>query len=292
VTREVALSNLDKVLYPAAGFTKREVIDYYAAIAPVALPHLLGRPLTVVRYPDGVDGKSFFEKRSPSHRPDWVATARVASEREGEIEYTVVDEPETLVWLANLAALELHVPLGRLPALRCPNALVFDLDPGAPATIVECCRVALWLEGMFEQLGLRCFAKTSGSKGLQVYVPLNGDATYAVCKPFAREVALTIERAQPELALSRMTKALRGGKVLIDWSQNDQRKTTVAVYSLRARERPTVSTPVDWDEVRATLASGDAGTLTFTSAQVLERIGARGDLFAPVLSLEQALPAL
>jgi bifunctional non-homologous end joining protein LigD len=288
---EVALSNLDKVLYPATGFTKREVIDYYAAIAPVLLPHLHARPLTVTRYPDGVDGKAFFQKQSPAHRPEWVQTVPVASERRKQIDFTLVEDSPTLVWLANLAALELHVPLARAPALERPTTVVFDLDPGPPATIVECCQVGLWLQGMFERLGLASFAKTSGSKGLQVYVPLNSDVTHAETKSFARNVAVLLERTEPAIAVSRMTKALRAGKVLIDWSQNDEHKTTICVYSLRARERPTVSTPVEWDEVRATLKSADATRLSFDSATVLQRASERGDLFAPVLSLVQTLPA-
>jgi bifunctional non-homologous end joining protein LigD len=289
--RELALTNLGKVLYPAAGFTKREVIDYYAAVGPMALPHLEGRPLTVTRYPDGVEGKAFFEKQSPAHRPAWVQTVPLASERRTVIDYTLAADLPTLVWLANLAALELHVPLARVPALEQPTAVVFDLDPGAPATIVECCQVALWLHGMFERLGLASFAKTSGSKGLQVYVPLNSEVTYAQTKSFARHVAILVEQAEPALVVSRMTKTLRAGKVLIDWSQNDEHKTTICVYSLRARERPTVSTPLEWDELRATLKSADPGALSFDAPAVLDRVSELGDLFAPVLSLVQALPA-
>jgi bifunctional non-homologous end joining protein LigD len=289
--RELTLSNLAKVLYPAEDFTKRDVIDYYAAVAPVLLPHLQGRALTVTRYPDGVDGKAFFQKQSPAHRPSWVRTVPVPSERRKVIDFTLADDLPTLVWLANLAALELHAPLARAPALGRPTAVVFDLDPGPPATIVECCQVALWLHGMFERLGLASFAKTSGSKGLQVYVPLNSDVTYAQTKSFAREVAILVEQAEPALAVSRMTKALRAGKVLIDWSQNDEHKTTVCVYSLRAREHPTVSTPLEWDELRATLKSADPGGLSFDAAAVLGRVSEHGDLFAPVLSLVQALPA-
>jgi bifunctional non-homologous end joining protein LigD len=288
---EVALSNLDKVLYPATGFTKGEVIEYYAAIAPVLLPHLHARPLTVTRYPDGVDGKAFFQKQSPAHRPEWVQTVAVVGERSKQIDYTLVEDAQTLVWLANLAALELHVPMARVPALERPTAVVFDLDPGPPATIVECCQVGLWLQGMFERLGLASFAKTSGSKGLQVYLPLNSDVSHAETKSFARNVALLLERAEPAIAVSRMTKALRPGKVLIDWSQNDEHKTTVCVYSLRARERPTVSTPLEWDELRATLQSADGARLSFDSAAVLARVRERGDLFAPMLSLVQTLPA-
>jgi bifunctional non-homologous end joining protein LigD len=288
--RELKLSNLTKVLYPQTGFAKRELIDYYAAIAPVLLAHLEGRALTVTRWPDGVEGKSFFQKHAPAHRPDWVRTVTLPSERK-PIDYTLVDGLSTLVWLANLAAIELHVPLSRAQAVEQPTALVFDLDPGAPASLVECCRVALQLQGMFENLGLQSFAKTSGSKGLQVYVPLNSSGvTYERTKPFARAVAETLQEAQPDLVVSRMTKTRRTGKVLIDWSQNDAKKTTVCVYSLRALERPTASTPVDWEEVRTTRDSGDHESLAFEASEVLERVAERGDLFAPVLWLVQELP--
>jgi bifunctional non-homologous end joining protein LigD len=290
--RELKLSNLAKVLYPQVGFTKRDVIDYYAAIAPVLLGHLEGRPLTVTRWPDGVDAQSFFQKQSPAHRPDWVQTASLPGGGE-PIDYTLAQDLPTLVWLANLAALELHTPLALATAIEQPRVLVFDLDPGDPATVIECCRVGLQLHGMFENLGLQSFAKTSGSKGLQVYVPLNAhDVTYEHTKTFAKAVAELLERAEPDLVVSHMTKALRTGKVLIDWSQNDKDKTTVCVYSLRARERPTVSTPVEWDEVRATLDSADPSDLVFESHHVLERVAERGDLFAPILSLVQKLPAL
>jgi bifunctional non-homologous end joining protein LigD len=290
--RELRLSNLDKVLYPKSAFTKRELIEYYAEVAPVMLAHLHGRALTVTRWPDGVEGKSFFQKQTPAHAPDWVRTVTLPSERK-PIDYTLVENLPTLVWLANLAAIELHTPLARAEAVDRPTTLVFDLDPGAPATILECCTVALQLQGMFENLGLKSFAKTSGSKGLQVYVPLNSDGvSFEQTKPFARAVAELLEQTEPELIVSRMTKARRSGKVLIDWSQNDRNKTTVCVYSLRATERPTASTPVDWDEVRAALDAGDSKKLAFQARDVLERVGARGDLFAPVLSLVQQLPSL
>ena len=286
------LTNPDKVLYPATGLTKRQVVDYYSAVAPALLPHLRDRPLTVKRYPDGVDGKAFFQKSSPSHRPAWVRTVAVPSERRAVIDYTVVDDLETLLWVANLAALELHVPLALASDLAHPGAVVFDLDPGPPATIVECCRVALLLHGTFERLGLASFAKTSGSKGMQVYVPLAGDAGYAETKRFSSGLAQLLERAQPDLVVSRMTRSLRDGKVLIDWSQNDEHKTTVCVYSLRATPRPTVSAPVAWDEVSATLDSGDPRSLSFEYDEVLERVARLGDLFAPVLALRQTLPVV
>jgi bifunctional non-homologous end joining protein LigD len=289
---ELRLSNRDKVLYPEGGFTKGDVIDYYAAAAAVLTRHLEGRPLTVKRWPDGVEGSSFFQKQAPAHRPEWVQTVTVPSGRK-PIDYVLANDAATLVWLANLAALELHTPLARAEAIEQPTVLVFDLDPGEPATVVECCHVALALQGMFEQLGLESFAKTSGSKGLQVYVPLNSrEVTFADTKPFAKAVAELLERAAPELVVSRMTKARRTGKVLIDWSQNDRRKTTVCAYSLRAGPRPAVSAPICWDELRAALESGDPASLVLEAGAVLERLADRGDLFAPVLSLTQRLPAL
>jgi bifunctional non-homologous end joining protein LigD len=289
--RELSLSNLDKPMYPSARFTKRDLIDYYAAVAPALLPHLHGRALTVVRWPDGVDGKSFFQKHAPAHRPEWVATAAIPAGAK-TIDYTLCNDLATLVWLANLAAIELHTPLARAHAIQRPTMLVFDLDPGAGASIVECCHVAVQLHGMFDNLGLRSFAKTSGSKGLQVYLPLNrDDVAFAQTKPFAKAVAELLEEAEPDVVVSRMTKAKRTGKVLVDWSQNDPNKTTVCVYSLRARQQPTVSTPVSWEDVRATLGSGDPEQLHFEAGDVLERVAERGDLFAPVLSLVQELPS-
>ena len=289
--RSIALSNLDKVLYPERGFTKRDLIDYYAAIGPTLLGHLLGRPLTVTRWPDGVEGKSFFQKQAPAHSPDWVRTATLPSGRK-PIDYVLAEDLATLVWLANLAAIELHTPLARAPAIDVPSALVFDLDPGAPAGMLECCAVALRLQGLFENLGLTTFPKTSGSKGLQVYLPLNDpQVRYETTKPFARTVAELLAADEPELVVSRMTKARRTGKVLIDWSQNDAKKTTVCVYSLRATALPSASTPLDWDEVRAAHSAGDASRLSFEAHEVLSRVAERGDLFAPVLSLVQELPA-
>jgi len=291
--RELELSNLDKVLYPQTGFTKGELIDWYARIGEVLLPHLRGRPLTLKRYPEGVEGKHFYEKRCPRHRPDWVTTASIYSDRhKGEIDYCVVEDVATLVWLANLADIELHTSLAKAAAIERPTAMVFDLDPGAPADVLDCAQVAVWLHGLFEQLGLNCYPKTSGSKGMQLYVPLNSDVTYEQTKPFSKAVAETLERKFPERVVSRMSKAERPGKVLIDWSQNDRHKTTVCVYSLRAKERPTVSTPLEWEEVEAALAAGDAKALVFDHAAVLERVNAKGDLFAPLLSEEQELPDL
>jgi bifunctional non-homologous end joining protein LigD len=290
--RELTLSNLDKPLYPSARFRKLDVIEYYLAIAPTLLAHLEGRALTLKRWPDGVEGHFFFEKQAPSHRAEWVRTVRI-EHREKPVDYVLADDRPTLVWLANLAALELHTPLALARDIDRPTTLVFDLDPGAPATIRECARVALTLQGMFENLGLRSFAKTSGKKGLQVYVPLNSPRVrFDDTKPFAKAVAEMLERAEPELVVSSMSKSRRSGKVLIDWSQNDRRKTTVAVYSLRAEPRPTVSTPLEWDEVRAALKSRAARALTFDAPAVLERVRVSGDLFAPVLSLVQRPPAI
>jgi bifunctional non-homologous end joining protein LigD len=291
--RELELSNLDKVLYPQTGFTKGQLIDWYARIGEVLLPHLRGRPLTLKRYPEGVEGKHFYEKRCPKHRPDWVSTASIWSNRhEGEIDYCVVEDTATLVWLANLADIEMHTSLSRCAEMERPTSMVFDLDPGAPADVIDCAQVAVWLRGMFEQLGLNCYPKTSGSKGMQLYVPLNSEVTYAQTKPFAKAVAETLERKFPDRVVSQMSKAKRPGRILIDWSQNDRHKTTVCVYSLRAKERPTVSTPLEWDEVEAALAAGDREALVFDHAAVLDRVAAKGDLFAPLLSEEQELPAI
>jgi bifunctional non-homologous end joining protein LigD len=280
------------VLWPAAGFTKAGLIDYYARIADAILPHLRDRPLTLKRYPNGVEAKSFYEKRCPSHRPDWVATAPVWSGRnEGDIDYCLCNDRATLIWMAQLAALELHPSLSLADQIERPTVLAFDLDPGEPAGILECCRVGLRLRELLGELELECVPKTSGSKGLQIYVPLNVEITYEQTKPFAHAVAQTLERAEPDLVVSRMAKKLRKGKVFVDWSQNDQHKTTVAVYSLRAREQPTVSTPIEWDEVERAAQQEDPDSLRFEASDVLERVEKHGDLFAPMLELRQGLPA-
>jgi bifunctional non-homologous end joining protein LigD len=291
--RRIKLTNLDKVMYPKAGFTKGDVIDYYRRIAPVLLPHLQDRALTLKRYPNGVEGGHFFEKQCPKHRPDWVRTLHWELSSK-TIDFCSCDDLPTLVWLAQLGDLELHTSLARGEDILTPHILAFDLDPGPPATIVECSRVALWLHGMFENLGIESFAKTSGSKGMQIYVPLNTPGTTydGGTKDFARAVAELLEREEPDLVVSRMTKALRPGKVLVDWSQNDEHKTTVNVYSLRAKDRPTVSTPITWDEVQACHDAGDPDLLVFDAEQVLARVEEHGDLFAPVASLRQELPKL
>jgi len=290
--RTLSLSNLEKILYPKAGFTKGQVIDYYTRIAPVVLPHLRDRPLTLKRYPNGVEAQFFYEKQCPSHRPDWVRTAPVWSRHtQRTIDFCVVDDLPTLVWTSNLADLELHTSLARVDDVAAPRILAFDLDPGPPATIVQCAEVAVRLREVFEHLGLECFPKTSGSKGMQVYVPLNVPTSYEITKPFANAIAQLLERRHPELVVSDMKKTLRTGKVLVDWSQNDEHKTTVSVYSLRARDRPTVSTPITWEEVERILVTREPDDLVFDSAAVLARVAEHGDLFAPVEALEQELPS-
>ena len=291
--RHIKISNLEKVLYPAAGFTKKDVIDYYVRIAPALLPHLHGRALTRKRYPDGVDAEPFFEKNAPMHKPDWVKTAPVWSRHNRRtIHYILADDLATLVWLANLAALELHPSLALASDIACPTEMVFDLDPGPPANIVQCCQVGLWLREIFEHFGLQSFPKTSGSKGLQVYVPLNTPVRYDDTKTFALALAHLLEEQHRELVVSDMKKNIRGGKVLVDWSQNDEHKTTISVYSLRSRERPTVSTPVTWEEVEKTLKKKDASLLVFEAKQAVARFEKMGDLFEPLLELKQKLPHL
>ena len=280
--RQVTLSNLDKVLYPAVGFTKGQVLDYYTRIAPVLLPHLAGRALTRKRYPDGVEGQVFFEKNAPRGTPEWVRTATLPSPGSSKgretIDYTVVEDLAGLVWTANLAALELHVHQWKVGAAAA-DLLVLDLDPGPPATVVECCEVALLLRPVLEQDGLVPLAKTSGSKGMQLYARVDG-LTSEQTSAYAKGLAQRFEASHPDLVVHRMTKSLRPGKVLVDWSQNSSAKTTVCVYSLRARERPTVSTPLTWDEVAACTAPED---LVFTTDDVLARVEEHGDLFAPLL---------
>ena len=291
--RHLKLSNLDKVLYPATGFSKRQVIDYYVRIAPVLVPHLAGRPLTLKRYPNGVDSAYFFEKNATAHRPDWVQTAPIWSEgNRRNVNYILANDLPTLVWLANLAAIELHPSLSLAKDTNTPTVMVFDLDPGQPANIVQCAQVGLWLREIFEHFGLQSFAKTSGSKGLQIYIPLNTSASYAVTKPFAHALARLLENEHRDLVVSDMKKQLRVGKVLVDWSQNDAHKTTISVYSLRARERPTVSTPVTWEEVEHALKKKDARVLVFEAGRVLQRVEQMGDWFEPVIRLRQKLPHL
>ena len=284
--RTLSLSNLDKVMYPEVGFTKGQVIDYYTRVAPVLLPHLRGHPVTLKRYPNGVEGPYFYEKQCPSHRPGWVSTAAIPTGRK-TIDFCLCEDLPTLVWMANLADLELHPSLSLADAIERPTVMAFDLDPGPPAGLAECCEVAVLLRETLTSLGLECFPKTSGSKGIQVYVPLNrGEATYDETKPLSQALARHLEAQHPKLIVSTQKKELRKGKVLIDWSQNDEHKTTVSVYSLRARSRPTVATPVRWEEL------DDPDALTFDSGEVLARIERDGDLFEPVQALQQELPEL
>jgi bifunctional non-homologous end joining protein LigD len=294
--RELKLTNLDKVLYPKARFTKGEVVDYYAKVGAAMIPHLHGRAVTLRRFPEGVEDldSAFFEKRCPKHRPKWVKTASVrAGPNAGKIDFCVCDGLPTLVWMAQLAAIELHPSLSLARAPTRPTVLAFDLDPGPPADIVDCCGVALRLRELFDHFDVECFPKTSGSKGMQVYVPLNTPGTsYDETKPFAKAIAQLLEKQTPDKVVSKMKKVERRGRVFVDWSQNHRSKTTIAVYSLRARERATASTPVRWEEVEAVAESGDGSTLVFEAAEVLDRIERHGDLFAPVLELKQALPDL
>ncbi len=291
--RRLSLTNLDKVLYPASGFTKGQVIDYYVRIAPVLVPHLAGRPLTMKRYPGGVNEEFFFEKNAPKHHPDWVKTAPIWSDANHRtINYLLANDLPTLVWIANLASIELHPSLSLGSKIETPTMIVFDLDPGPPANIIECAKVGLWVREICEHFGLQSFAKTSGSKGLQIYVPLNTPTTYDETKPFAHAIARLLEDEHRDLVVSDMKKSLRTNKVFVDWSQNDEHKTTIAIYSMRAREHPTVSTPVTWDEVAQALKKKDAQKLVFEAKDVLARVEKMGDLFEPVLKLKQKLPQL
>lgn len=285
--RILTLTNLDKVLYPAVGFTKAEVVEYYARIAPVMLDHCAGRCVTFRRFPDGVESAGFFEKRCPKHRPGWIEVAIGPGDRNGEVAYCRLEEPAALVWAANLAALELHTPMALAANLESPTMVVFDLDPGPRTDIADCARVALELREVVGSVGLELFAKTSGSKGMQAYLPLNAPHTHQHAADFALAAAQVLERRDPRRITTVMVKAERTGRVFIDWSQNSRHKTTICAYSLRARPRPTVSTPVSWDEV----ADAAAGMpLSFTASEVVARVEVLGDLFAPTLTLVQSLP--
>lgn len=291
--KSLKLSNLDKIYYPRTEFSKAQVIDYYVKIAPYILPHIKDHPLTLKRYPHGSGKNFFYQKECPSHKPKWLKTAPVWSEKnKRNINFTLANDLPSLLWVINLAALELHTSLSLYSAISLPRVLVFDLDPGLPATILECAQVALWLREIFIKYDLKSYPKTSGSKGLQIYVPLNTTTNYEDTKEFAHKLAKLLEKQHPEVVVSKMKKSLRPGKIFIDWSQNDQHKTTVCVYSLRAKETPTVSTPVSWKEVEQALSTRKAQFLSFTSDQVLERIIKFGDLFSPVLSDKQQLPKI
>ena len=289
--RVLSLSNLDKVLYPAADFTKGDVIHYYLRVARTVLPHLKGRPLTLKRYPNGVDAPHFYEKRCPSHKPEWVTTGKVSSNKYGGwINYCIADDVTTLVWIANLASLELHPLLSKMPNYDRPTMMVFDFDPGEPAGVLDAAQIALRVRDMLAHMGLKSFPKTSGGKGIHMAVPLNTPVTFEQTKSFSKAVAETLERDDPQHVISKMSKSLRAGKVFVDWSQNDEHKTTACVYSLRAKQRPTVSTPITWEELQSAVKDRDADALTFETDAVLQRVAKRGDLFEPVLKLKQRLP--
>ncbi len=290
---QVNLSNLQKVLYPEAGFTKGQVIEYYLKMAPLIVPQVKNRPLTLKRYPNGVDGIMFYEKRCPPHAPPWIKQVTVSSRREeGKLSYCVIDSPAALVWVANLASLELHTLLFHGQKLYRPTWMVFDFDPGPPAGVLECIPIAIRVRDTLQRLGLKSFIKTSGGKGLHMVVPLNTAVTFEQTKGFSNAIARMMERDDPEHVTSNMKKELRKGKIFIDWSQNDEHKTTVAVYSLRARNEPTVSTPVEWDELTSALKKKDANRLKFLARDVIKRVDKIGDLFEPVLKMKQKLPVI
>ncbi len=289
--RTLNLSNLDKVLYPATGFTKGDVIHYYLSIAPAILPHLKDRPLTLKRYPNGVDGMMFYEKRCPSHRPAWMKTQCVESRgKDGKIDYCLVNEAASLAWVQNIASIELHTLLYTAKKLFQPTMVVFDLDPGPPAGVLEACEVGLELRDLFEKLGLQTFVKHSGGKGLHLVVPLNTKTTFDDTKTFAQSIAMLFEKNAPDRATHMMRKSLRGGKVFIDWSQNDEHKTTVTAYSLRARERPTVSLPLTWAEIEKAVKKKQVDSIRFEADAAVKRIKKVGDLFADAGKLKQKLP--
>jgi bifunctional non-homologous end joining protein LigD len=290
--RRLRIAHLDRIVFPQAGTTKGALLDYYARVANTMLPHLHERLLHMHRYPEGVEGPRFWQKACPPGRPDWVPVAPVWSrDKQADIEYCVVNEPAALLWAVNLGSIELHTSLHLRADLHRPTVVAFDLDPGEGTGIADCCEVALRLRDVLAGAGLRSFPKTSGSKGLQLYVPLNTDVGYATTKPLSRAIAELLEGQTPEQVVSRMAKRLRAGKVLIDWSQNTEHKSMVCVYSVRAKQRPTVSTPLAWREVEETFDAGRGDALVFEVAEVLERIETHGDLFEPVLTLRQELSA-
>lgn len=291
--KTLKVTNLDKVLFPKTGFTKGQLIDYYIRISPFLLPHLHGRPLTFKRFPDGVDGQHFYEKNAPSFTPRWVKTAKVwRVSGESQINYVLINDLPTLVWAANLANIELHTLLAKAPKVDRPTSIVFDLDPGEPAGVIECGQVALWLKAVFESFDLQVFVKASGSKGLHFYVPLNTVADYAVTQPLAKTVAETLQRRHPALVVADMSKRLRKGKVFIDWSQNSSHKTTVCVYSVRAkREEPWISMPLDWAELERGVKKKDPGRFQIAPEKAIRRCEESGDLFEPVVTKKQKLSA-
>jgi bifunctional non-homologous end joining protein LigD len=291
--RRLPLSNLEKDLYPSYGFTKARILEYYRTIAPFILPHLKDRALTLKRYPEGVEGDFFFEKRCPGHRPAWVKTAEIAQDQGEALKFCVVNDLETLLWVGNLASLELHVPLARTGSPRTPDSMVFDLDPGEPADILACARVAMILQDLLFRMGLVSSVKTSGQKGLHVLVPLNReDTTFEDTKIFSKAVAGIIQKHYPDLVTSKMSKQERIGRVFINWSQNDASKTMICVYSLRAREKPLVSFPLEWGELEKLVRQGDPEKFQITHSEAVRRTEEKGDLFREVLVKEQRLPHL
>jgi bifunctional non-homologous end joining protein LigD len=290
--RRLRITSLDRVIFPQTATTKADLLAYYIRVAPVLLPHLRDRLLHMHRYPEGVTGPRFWQKQCPDHRPEWLPTAPVwSAEKQANIDYCVANEVAAVIWAVNIGSLELHTSLHERDDLHRPTALAFDLDPGTGADVLTCCEVAIALRTILDELGLRSFAKTSGSKGLQVYAPLNTPVSYAQTKPFARAVAELLERDHPDLIVARMARSERAGKVLVDWSQNTEHKSTVCAYSVRAKDRPTVSTPVSWDEVQDALRAGAPARLVFETTDVVERVERDGDLFEPVLTMRQRLPA-
>jgi len=289
--RLMTFSNLEKIFYPQTGFTKGQMIDYYSRVSSALLPHMKNRPLTLKRYPDGVEGFFFYEKNCPSHKPEWIKTVPIWSdEKNANTEYCVANDLPSLLWAVNLGSLELHTSLSLGKEIMRPTVVAFDLDPGAPANVIDCCDVALWLRRIFDELGMESFPKTSGSKGLQIYVPLNTATSYDETKPFAQALAQMLEAQHPDRVVSKMKKELRRGRVFVDWSQNDNHKTTVCVYSMRAKPRPTVSTPLQWKEVESAVKKRDPEMLEFETDAVLKRVEKYGDLFEPVLKLKQKVP--
>jgi bifunctional non-homologous end joining protein LigD len=290
--RELTISNAAKVYFPESGFTKGKVIAFYTDIADLILPHLHARPLTLKRFPEGVTGEHFYEKNAPVHTPPWVKRFAVPrSERGGEINYILCNDRATLIWATNLGDIEKHVLLARAPNLDRPTSIVFDLDPGEPAGILDCAEIALRMKEVFDALKLECFVKVSGSKGLHLTVPLNTKVSYEMTQPFARAIAELAVQQMPDRVVSEMAKTIRRGKVLIDWSQNSDFKTTVCVYAMRAKREPFISMPVTWEELRKAVKRGDEKGLFFTPGAALKRCKRLGDLFAPVLKLKQKLPS-
>ena len=288
--QKLEFTNLEKIFYPATGFTKGDLLKYYSDIAEFILPHLKNRAITMKRFPDGVNGLFFYEKQCPAYAPEWIQTTKVARENGSSINYCMVNDLRSLLWMGNIANLEFHTFLHKASKTLKPDAMAFDLDPGAPADINTCAQVALMLRKLLDSINLESFPKTSGSKGLQVYVPLNTPCSYDETKQFAHNIAIALEQQHPEVIVSKMPKKLRSGKVLIDWSQNDKHKTTACVYTLRAKQIPTVSTPLTWDEVAYAVKKKKAALLNFDSVNVLKRVRKSGDLFAAVLTLKQKLP--